>query len=131
MSWLRRWAWWLVTRCSWCGARHRSDDVVTTRLVSAPGHLYHGDCAAFAVAHMSCLCRSPLIHLGRGSGLCAICRKRRDVPQDVGLEGRSEQWLDAYRLLAARPWGDRNVWTYARFQKALHGEAEAEWLRSR
>lgn len=110
-------------RCGWCDGRHRRDDPVTTRLVSAPGHLYHHDCAQYVLAHRSCLCSSPLLPGGEHVGRCAVCGLHR--------LGWSEEYLRAYRLLASRPWGDRNVWIASRFQRALHEREEAEWLRSR
>lgn len=110
-------------RCGWCGAGHRRDDRLTTSLVFQPGQLYHLDCARFVVAHLLCWCSSPTLSPG-DPRFCGACGKR------LGGEPTQAE-REAFALLAARPWGDRNVWTYARFQKALYREGEAEWLRSR
>ena len=110
----RWWAWWLVTRCGWCDGRYYRDDPVNVGLVDSTRDLYHVDCAEYATAHTTCLCRSPMV-AGADAGVCGVCRKYRQAP-------RSAQWRDAYRLLAARPWGDRNLWTYRMFQRALYKE---------
>ncbi|GIH91966.1 hypothetical protein ACFFMN_33840 [Planobispora siamensis] len=75
----------LLTRCTWCGGRHRKGDAVNVsqQWNRRRGHwwqgemgLYHRDCSSIAHAHRSCLCEDPITdHEGYGS--CARCGRFR------------------------------------------------------
>lgn len=127
---LRRWA---LTRCAWCRGRHsKLDPVSISRQWDGPRGkwwqgetgLYHLHCEAFAHGHDVCLCESPIFD-GEGYGHCAVCGKYR-------AWGRTEAWIAAHRILAARPVGDRDLWTYARYLEAIkpdNADTESEVSR--
>lgn len=100
---------WVLTRCAWCGGRHRRGDEVNvsnTGYGAAPRgpwwagerHLYHADCAFVERAHGRCLCDGQL-SVAEWC-LCAVCGKRRVGPLD-------REYLAELRARAAVPRGER------------------------
>jgi hypothetical protein len=105
----------LLTRCTWCGGRHRRCDAVNhstscdsprARWWRGERGLYHSDCATVSLAHVACLCEAPTLPFG-GYGRCARCRKYRPY-------GATEEQLALWRLLAAIPAGVRDRDVYER-----------------
>lgn len=100
----------LLTRCAWCGGRHRKGDAVNVshswdgprgRWWQGEPGLYHGDCSAVASAHATCVCESPVLEHD-GYGQCARCGKSRSF-------GTTEERLTRARELAVIPEGSRRV----------------------
>lgn len=97
---------WLLTRCAWCGGRHRKRDPVNIshswdgprgRWWQGEPGVFHDDCSAVQHAHNTCLCADPRPVYG-DHGTCQRC-------------GKFHAWRyepdEADRLLAALPWGSR------------------------
>jgi hypothetical protein len=115
---LRRWA---LTRCAWCGERHRKGDPISTSLQwdgprgrwwrGEPG-LYHRDCSSYATAHVTCSCADPICAEADSKGLpygrCARCGKGRSF-------GRDDAWAARQRMLTAISQGRRDRATYDRY----------------
>lgn len=117
---LRRWA---LTRCAWCGGRHRKGDPVNMssqwdrsrgRWWRGETDLRHHDCDVIWRAHGRCLCDDPLLS-DHGHGKCAFCGKYRAWGQGVS---------EADRLLATLPEGSR-------IPAALQPQLDAIWAEQR
>jgi hypothetical protein len=105
----------LLTRCTWCGGRHRRQDPVNHSMSwdrfrgpwwRGERGLYHSDCATVSRAHAACLCEAPVTeheHYGR----CVRCQKFRPY-------GVAEGQLVLQRMLAAIPAGVRDRDAYER-----------------
>jgi hypothetical protein len=96
----------LLTRCAWCGGRHRKRDPVNVsnqwdgprgRWWQGEPNLFHHDCSMVERVHRMCLCADPGLNHG-DYGQCAFCGKFRAY--------RSEP-DDADRMLAALTAGSR------------------------
>lgn len=107
---LRRWA---LTRCTWCGGRHRKGDPVNVRNGNrqpvpwwrGERGLYHHDCSSVEHAHRSCACDEPLVERGGMYGKCLLCGRH--------AAGRLEPVRrQQRRMLASVPSGSRDpdVW---------------------
>lgn len=98
----------LLTRCAWCGGRHRKGDPVNTshswdgprgRWWQGEPGLYHGDCSAISSAHATCTCDNPEPRYG-DHGVCLWCGRFRPY-------GLTEENLTRARELSAVPAGAR------------------------
>lgn len=75
----------LLTRCAWCGGRHRKGDAVNhshqwngprARWWQGEPGLFHRDCSAIERAHATCACDAPVLD-GGNYGRCAVCDRFR------------------------------------------------------
>lgn len=102
---------WLLTRCAWCGGKHRKGDPVhfSHQWDSKRGPwwrgetgLFHEDCSSVEAAHRACLCGDPLTSQD-GYGSCLLCGKFRAF---------NAKHLDRQRILASIPTGQRDPVKY-------------------
>lgn len=121
----------LLTRCEWCGGRHRRGDPVNVRSGGSRQRsrwwrgergLLHMDCSAVEHAHRVCLCVDPVCDdmdsLGQPYGSCARCGRRRQFQATDAI-------LDRMRQLVAIPAGRRDPAAYARFCDMAQAEQRA------
>lgn len=104
---LRRWA---LTRCAWCGGRHRRRDPVNvshqwdaprTSWWRGERHLYHRGCSMIESAHRMCVCLPTIGAHARSWVNCPDCGKPRGKPTPASLRVR--------RVLAQVPAGGRGL----------------------
>lgn len=107
-----------LTRCAWCGGRHRKADPVNishqwngNRPPWWRGErgLFHAECSSIERAHHACVCTDPVLRYGN-HGCCVICSKSRAY-------GEGTYRLEQYRILAAVPDGVRDRDAYRRTVK--------------
>lgn len=98
----------LLTRCAWCGGRHRKGDPVNVshswdgprgRWWQGEPGLYHMNCSAVEIAARACTCTEPAPEHG-DYGRCWRCGKYRAF-------GRTDEQVRRERALAAIPAGTR------------------------
>ena len=98
----------LLTRCTWCGGRHRKGDAVNvshswdgprSRWWQGERGLFHSDCSSIQRAHGVCTCDQPVLEYD-DYGHCARCTRYRTF-------GISADALTRARELAAIPHGHR------------------------
>lgn len=119
----------LLTRCAWCGGRHRRGDPTTishqrnrerTPWWRGETGLYHHDCSSIAAAHRACLCEAPIL-ASDGWGLCARCLNYRAFRQTPAILARQ-------RLLATIPPGQRDA---SKYQQVCDDFAAEQAARAR
>lgn len=115
----------LLTRCSWCGGRHRKGDPVNvSHQWDAPRErwwrgepgLYHHGCSMIQNAHRVCLC-DHAASTGRQYGACPDCGKLMSVTDP--------HYYAVRRVLARVPAGERGLAELAEVER-MRKEQEGE-----